>query len=236
MEAASGCRPVVVERLYASTAGSRHAWYGPQRLADAGFDLARLYRGALVTRGRDAAEDRDARVRALEGFADAAGKPALAVALAQARTGPVEGRTRALHVLGALARRSGSDPCASEPDGWFGMHFSSGDEREIRPLDATCHTQLSSGERTELVRALAPLAADHDPEIREQAARTLGEVAAAASEVTLTALLSDSFQPQGATICTSSGNDPNRCRPYWPVREAARSALDRIREIKRRSP
>ena len=233
-EAARGCRPTVSERLYASNAGYRHAWYGPQRLADAGFDLARLYRGALLTRGHDAAEDWDARVRALEGLADTAGKPAIAAAAAQAKAGPVASRTRALHVLAQLAGRSGSDPCTSRSGGWFGSHGMSSDDRTIRPLDATCLTKLSTTEQADLVRTLLTLATDRAPEIREHVASTLGEIAPANADTTLTTLLSDPFRLEGSTICSSTNGGPDRCRENWPVREAARSALDRIAELRKR--
>ena len=234
-ETARGCRPTVSERLYASNAGYRHAWYGPQRLADAGFDLARLYRGALLTRGHDAAEDWDTRVRALEGLADTAGKPAVAVALAQAKAGPVAIRIRALQVVAQLGQRSGSDPCASLAGGWFSLRHISSDERQIRSLDATCATKLSTAEQADLVRALVPLAADRAPEIREHVARTLGEIAPATAGATLTALLSDPFRLEGSTICSSTNSGPNRCRDNWPVREAAQNALDRIADLRQRS-
>lgn len=233
-ETARGCRPTVSERLYASSSGYRHAWYGPQRLADAGFDLARLYRGALLTRGHDAAEDWDTRVRALEGLADTAGKPALAAAVAQAKAGPLASRTRALQVVAQLAQRSGSDPCVPWPGGWFGSHHSSGDTRSIRSLDATCQTKLSSTEQADLVRALLSLATDRAPEIREHVASTLGEIAPANADAALTTLLSDPFRLEGSTICSSTNGGPDRCRENRPVREAARSALDRIAELRKR--
>jgi hypothetical protein len=263
VEGARGCRPIVAERLFASSKGWRHEWYGPKRLADAGFDLARLYRGALLTRGREAeavevraalaaipgslgtaalaryasrgAEEWDTRVRGLEGYADTAGKRAVPIALARARGGPAESRTRALGVLAELAAHTGSDPCTSSQYGWFHGHGSSGDDRAIRALNATCDTKFSSAELLDIVRAIAALSTDKDPTVREAVARALGRIAMAASVPTLTALLSDPWKIEGSTVCTSTGDGPERCRPNWPVREEARTALDGIAEVRRRS-
>jgi len=263
MEGARGCRPIVAERLYASSRGWRHEWYGPKRLADAGFDLARLYRGALLTRGRDAdpvelraalaaipgslgtaalaryasrgAEEWDARVRGFEGFADTAGKRAVPIAVARARAGPVESRTRALNVVAELAAHTGSDPCKPTRRGWSHRHHRSGDDRAIRALNATCDTKFSSAELADLARAITALSSDKDPKVREAVARALGQIAMAASVPTLNALLSDPFKLEGSTLCTTTGGGPERCRPNWPVREEARNALDRIAEVRRRS-
>ncbi len=56
-EKAGRCRSVVPERLLdLNEYGAPDGIYGPDRLAKAGFDVARLYRGALVTAYRDADE------------------------------------------------------------------------------------------------------------------------------------------------------------------------------------
>jgi hypothetical protein len=261
VEGSQGCRPVVAERLYASSRGRRNEWYGPKRLADAGFDLARLYRGALLTRGRDAepselrgalaaipgtfgaaalaryvsrgAEEWDARVRGLEGLADTAGKRAVPILIARAKTGPVASRTRALNALGELAAHTGSDPCKPGLRGWFHSHHGSRDEREIRALNATCDTRFSSAELADTARRISALSSDKDPSVREEVARALGQIASAASVPTLTALLSDPFKLEGSTVCSTTGNGPERCRPNWPVREQARTALDRIADVRK---
>jgi HEAT repeat protein len=87
----------------------------------------------------------------------------------------------------------------------------------------------------DIVRAIAALSTDKDPTVREAVARALGRIAMAASVPTLTALLSDPWKIEGSTVCTSTGDGPERCRPNWPVREEARTALDGIAEVRRRS-
>jgi hypothetical protein len=232
-EASHGCRPTVAFRLFATSDGDRHEWYGPKRLADAGFDLARLYRGALLTQGRQGAADWDERVRALEGYADTAGKLAIPIAIARAKAGPVEQRTRALRVLSELAASQGSDPCNPSWQGWFRGHWSSMDERPIRALNATCASKLNATDLAALVRTVASLAADKEWQVRYGVAHTLGEMGAVASIPTLKLLEADAFEMKGSTICTRTGDGPEKCHPNWPVREQARTALEQIASIRR---
>ena len=43
----------------------------------------------------------------------------------------------------------------------------------------------------------------------------------------------DAFKLEGSTICTTTGNGPERCPLNWPVREAAREALERIADVRK---
>jgi hypothetical protein len=209
-ERAGDCRPAVAERLldldgrwdrWSANLGSA-ASYGPARLAAAGFDLARLYRGALLTAGRDEApavvraalarapeplraaalarlerrgpEAWEARVFAIEGLADTAGRAGLDELVRRLPTLAPAQRRRALAAIGQAAERPGADPCDPDDLSIYGASLSNVWSRHVSPLGVDCATVLRLGDAAALARALTPWLADPDPDVREAAAVALG--------------------------------------------------------------
>lgn len=259
-ERSGDCRPALAERLL-DVDGVPDVWstptpnpldYGPARLADAGFDVARLYRGALLTAGRDAEPARvrealarapeplraaalarlarrgpeawDRRVYAIEGLADTAGRAALPVLVGMLPALEPAARRRALAAIGLLAERPGSDPCDPELGG-LSLRGGSVWEREIRSLGRDCATSLRVREAGPLAMSLTPWLKDHDPETREAAATALGRIGHRAALSALSALRRDPFQPENVQRC-----DAGECRRFYPVREAVQEAIASIRE------
>ncbi len=151
-DAGGSCNEVVAERLL-DWDGRDDSFFGPDRLAAAGFDLARIYRGAFLTRNRDlpaaelsaalgraplafaiAARDRlesngdeawDARIWSIEGLADTLGREGgFFLAAALPQLAPA-GRRRAIEAIGAAGMRVQIGPCEEGRLWGFGRHFSS---------------------------------------------------------------------------------------------------------------
>lgn len=257
------CRPAVAERLL-DIDGPRDLWptprpdaedYGPARLRLAGFDVPRLYRGALLTAGRElepaalqralerAPADRRAaalarlrargpeawarRVFAVEGLADASGRAALPQLQGLLAAATPELRARALAAIGELAARPSSDPCDPELAG-LSLSGSSGWERHVTPLGATCATSLRLHEAGSLAMSLVPWLEDHDPETRRAAAEALGRIGHRAALPALRARRGDRHAPEGTRVCVDG-----MCGSYYPVREAVAAAIASIRERSR---
>ncbi|MCY1069701.1 HEAT repeat domain-containing protein [Nannocystis sp. RBIL2] len=259
-ERAGDCRVAVAERLL-DVDGPRDMYpkpapdsmdYGPARLAAAGFDVARLYRGALLTAGRDAEpavlraalerapeplravalsrlerrgpEAWEARVHAIEGLADVTGRAALAE-LERRLPDLADGpRQRALAALGALADRPSWDPCDPDEAGIYFGSMSSQWSRHVTSLGGSCETVLRLHEAAPLARSLTAWLADENPETREAAAAALGRIGHRVALPALRARQSDRYAP-GGQHCDDAG-----CRPYFPVREAVREAIAAITE------
>jgi hypothetical protein len=222
---------VVAERLLALD-GAAAAWnkptYGPLELAEAGFDLARLYRGALLAVNREApleelqsafdaappdlgpaarrrldahgAEDWERRVWAVEGLADVAGRDALPTLFGLLDTGRTPVRVRALRALGAAAERPHGDPC--RPVG-FGFGEGGGAwEREVSPFGHDCETVITLAETDELAARLHPLLGDPEPDVRAAAATALGRIASPTSRARLQHLANhDPGAPDAGEVC-----------------------------------
>lgn len=227
--------------------------YGPARLAAAGFDLPRLLRGAVLTAGRDrepaelrAALERapaplrtaalarlarrgpeawERRVHAIEGLADIAGRAAIPVLSAMLPTSPPTERRRLLAALGALAERPIADPCDPDDHGFSGRGSSQW-ERPIGALGDRCDTSLRLPEAGRLALSLAPWLDDPDPETRQAAAEALGRIGHRAALPALRARRSDPYSPDDRRRC----DDDDRCRRYFPVRDAVAEAIQTIRE------
>lgn len=254
-ERSGDCKAAIAERLL-DVDGPLRSWsdlpeaadYGPARLARAGFDVPRLYRGALVTAGREqepkalrvalerapeplrraaltrlqarGAEAWERRVQAVEGLADLTGRAALPVLAALLPDAPAQLRPRVLRAIGALAARPNPDPC--DPDPGFGtMSGSSEWERHITPLGERCETSLRLHEAGPLALSLAPWLKDPVPETRTAAAAAIGEIGHRDGLRALRRVAGDGHRT--GTICQDSV-----CRPHYPVREAARAARERI--------
>ena len=247
------CRSVVPERLLELERKD----YGTSRLAAAGFDVPRLYRGALVTRNRDlkparlraileaaparlrgaalarldarGAEAWERRVFAVEGLADSAQRAALPLLTDLALKGAGAVRLRALKALGRLIRRPERDPCAPGLYGNMVSTWSSVWSRSIQPLGQSCKTHLSPPQSAGLARKLLPLLKAPQGAVRAAAARALGQLAHASARRPLEPLQKDPYQAPGVRICHNAGKGP--CTASYPVRKAAREALARIHKV-----
>jgi hypothetical protein len=238
-----GCRGVAAERLRAPGTEA----YGPQRLADAGFDLPRLYRGALLTRNRggdtnelvqalnaarpDLAtraiariqrrgpEAWEERVLALEGLADSAQRQALEPLQAVLPVLGEAAKLRALRAVGTLAwrHRAKASDCCRTC-----RYNVGGSGRSIRSLGRSCETQLDEAEARAVSRGIAPLLGDRSEDVRAATAEALGQVASAWSRRVLRPLARQPSNAAGGQ-CASGG-----CRTDHVLRETAREALGQI--------
>lgn len=248
----AGCRGIVVERLLD---GDDQYWgalaesspYGTTRLREAGFDLARLYRGALVTRHRDIPLDElkrvlsaapeplrtealrrlqargpeawEKRVLALEGLADVGQRDALDPLSALAIDSLGETQHRAVAALGVLAQRPRFDPCSKN----HVLGGRSGGTRPIRMLGDQCATVLSPQERDALATRLLPLLKSKDGWTREVTAKALGKLGSPLAAPRLRQLAKDPYTRGGYF-----SEDHTRTYPHYPVREAVAEALKQL--------
>ena len=249
-ERATGCRAALAERLFAVDLSPEA---GPARLERAGFDLARLYRGALLTTNRSERADIEralssapslaveaqsrlarlgneawaVRVRAIPGYADSAKKKAVDRLLGVAERGASADRVDAVNTIGRLVQDKGYDPCdKATTHGWG--ESSSGD-RQVISLTHRCEDSLDAAERKKLVSRLAALRGSPDPELRTAVAKALGRTGALAAKPLLGPMKSDVFDA-GGQVCTSRGSKPAVCTPNRPVKLAAEEALEAIDE------
>jgi hypothetical protein len=252
-ELARGCRAAAVERLFAIDRGAAR---GPERLARAGFDVPRLYAGALLTLGRDDATELEQalsalpsrsteavarlrrlgteawarRVRAIPGYADTAGGAALDRLLDLAEHGKKRDRLDAIAAIGQVAEDHGYDPCVPSDELWgLFERGSSSLDREIKSVMTTCETRIKARDIGAVVRRLAPLAADPDPEVREAVATALGYLGSPRARDTLKKLARDAFD-NGGTVCTREAGKADVCERNLPVARAAREALDALKQ------
>jgi hypothetical protein len=258
-EALEPCR-AVAERLLAVGSSAEDPRYGPAPLASNGFDLLRLYRGALVTLHRDlephtlvqvfseappgerelavarferrGAEAWAARVHALEGAADLDGRGTLPLLLDRIAHGPPDERGAALDIVARIAERPEPDPCYPDVRTWGVLRgLGSQWKRPIRSLGLRCETRLTVEEREALARALLPHADDPEVRFREQLAKTLGAVGAPLARPTLRQLQRDRVVT--GEYWTEVGAKRSKVRPLRSVSRAATEALERIREAER---
>jgi hypothetical protein len=254
------CEAAVAERLL-DIDGS--AWqpddpYGPKRLRDAGFDLARLLRGALLTRNRDAGEatvlkaiaelpatprlfaqmrirdkgveDWERRLEAARGVADTMQEAAIPLLLPVADESLPAGRQRAIAALGDLAERPQYDPCGGTLGGL--VEYTGDWIRPVRPIEERCEHGSTRATRERLAKAIRGYAGDRDVATREAVAVALGKLAVPVARRTLRRLLADP-EPSGQSCAASTSEGCQRWRPRYPVREAAREALDNVKEVER---
>ncbi|RKH11594.1 HEAT repeat domain-containing protein [Corallococcus sp. CA053C] len=250
----AGCLGVVAERLQDV---DNYFWgvfevpspYGPARLREAGFDLARLYRGALVTRHRDLPPEElkrvlsaapeplrtdalrrlqergpeawEKRVRALEGFADVGQRDALEPLLALALGSQGETQHRAVVALGTLTARPEKDPCAKNE--FLGGERYGSEKRYIHMLGEQCATALNPGERDAIATRLLPLLKSKDGWTREVTVKALGRLGSPLAVPRLRQLSRDPYTRGGYF-----SKDHTRTFPHYPVREAAAEALKQL--------
>jgi hypothetical protein len=254
-EQRGGCHAAIAERLLGIDDGTDDH-FGTARLARAGFDLARMYRGALVTRNRDGEravltaalsrspaalaapslerlrvrgpEDWERRLHAVEGLADAAQSAALPVLVGLLRESPPELRVRTLRAIGSLAADPGFDPCGSHGVG-EGQSLGSEWERPIRRLPNECGQSMTRAARRSPADQLLPFAGAADGPTRDATAQALGRVAATNAVPVLRALEQDPYGA-GYTVAVSPNGQLVHV-PVYPVREAARNALSNIARV-----
>jgi hypothetical protein len=99
-----------------------------------------------------------------------------------------------------------------------------------RTIDALIATDLGIPARNRLAREISVFASDRDMGTREAVALALGKIAAPSARPVLRRLLDDGERT--GTVCTKSSEETRaHCHPLYPVREAARRALDHMNEI-----
>ncbi len=240
-----GCAAIVADRLQAPPSGGlrRPTPYGTERLTAAGFDVLRLYRGALVTLFRGAVspevfaslpdegpgaqarwkakgvEDWASRLNAVEGYADEGQRAALPKLLELVASGSGE----ALRTLGKLAGREPEDPCLGREPVYYPERY-----RLVRPLGMKCATQLTPDEAAALARKLLPLAQSGEPNDRSTAIEVIGEIGSPAVTAELKALLDDPAQGREHCALDPETGSYTRCTRYYVVRSAAAAALEQI--------
>ncbi len=266
-EAAGQCRAVVAERLldinfdglHGSTLKPVNESYGLRRLAEAGFDVVRLYRGAVVTRNREldpetierilqaapaklrdaalarlkthGAEDWERRVYAAEGLADTGRDGAIpALTNVLASASPAL-RKRVIKALGQLTARRQIGPCPEDTLSGYGMGGSNIWSRRVHPLGTTCKDQLSDADAGKLARELHRYLGDDDAAVREVTAETLGKLASPTSVGPLKRRLNDPKVTHYTGECHSDFSNPE-CVPGYGVRDAARESIARIKQLK----
>jgi hypothetical protein len=257
-ENAGRCRGAVVSRLQLLSGDVLAELYGPKRLAQAGFDVPRLYRGALVTAYRDlpeeeltavfasapqrlrelaksryrerGPEDWERRVNAVEGWADFGRRNAIPQLIALSLSGSASVRRRAMKSLGELTKRPSSSLCKSKIGSSVMSQTVSVNlwKNEVRSLDA-CQEALSAEERDMLSRHLLPALEDADPYVRLQGTVALGLIGSSDSISFLMKMASDSFA--AGKKCSSGQGDKSGCETLYPVRDAANKSIDRIRRF-----
>jgi hypothetical protein len=255
-ERSEGCRAVVAERMLDIDGDFDDASpYGPARLVQAGFDLAKLYRGALLTRNRDldptavrdaierapatiraAAQARwtkrgpeawEARVRAVQGAADELGRAGVDLLLAHHEAFAAPVRARAITAIGSAAARTQVGPCE---DGWIHLRgFSIGGpwERSVHMFGKECATRLSDHDATALTKRLRAHLDAEEPDIRAAALYAIGEIAAPRS----LQLLRRRLARAEADLARCRAADPDDCHELDRVRDAAQSAIDNVVEV-----
>jgi hypothetical protein len=184
------CRAVVAERLLGIDEDHEAGIYGTARLRAAGFDVLRLYRGALVTRNREIApaelehvlaqtpaalerlrtrgpEDWSRRIHAVRGLAHVGQQAALPALLEIAASSAPSVAVESLQAIADLAEKPAHDPCA--PLAWGFGSYSNMWKRPIQPLHHACETHLRPPARTRLAASLRPFLRHADADVRQAA-------------------------------------------------------------------
>jgi hypothetical protein len=219
-EATHHCRSAVTARMLRlsvrETSGPGVAdLFGVTPLARAGFDVARLYRGALLTVNQGVPDEQvraavnrappavrppmqahlerwghpdwEFETRAVEGWADLRGRAAFPRLLELASSASLRVRLRTLKALAQLVRES--HECGVSCGGWRVVGTVGWSEAaSVRALDEHCAEALTETERGELTRALLPLASDASEELRAALTQVLGALGAPSARDTLVGL------------------------------------------------
>lgn len=253
-EALGRCELTIAERMMNWDGDEEASAYGPARLVDAGFDLARLYRGALLTRHRDlepsaleavlagapggladAAVERlrrrgpeawEARTWAVEGLAAEFGRPEIPTLLDLLPHADPRLAARIVRSVGELEERHQLGPC--DDTGWWGLRGSSSHwTRPVPAIAKGCATQLADRDADALALRVLPLL--HAPDLRLAAAtaETLGALAAPVAQAPMRRRAR-----QLARELERCGDD---CDDVRALDEHLRGALARHRELRERA-
>ena len=195
-ERAGQCRAVVAHRLLDwdgrydpgdEKKADFEPGYGPGRLARDGWDLTRMYRGALLTRNRT--EDNwEHRVRAAEGLADIGGRAALDELVALLPKADDALRERLLVAIGEMTERAWAGPCP-EDGGWISLGgYSNIWSRRVSRIGNSCKTRLTDDEAAAVAAAVLPYAKDKkgSDDVRHAAMKTIGQLAVPAQRKIVT--------------------------------------------------
>lgn len=215
-ERSLGCAPIVPERLMdwngadytEEQMGSKQRarqGYGTERLAAAGYDIERLYRGALLTRNRNtdlpqlraafltlprrdqqravARLDRrgpeawEARVHAIEGLVETLGRDAPKPVFALLPLVDSDTRQRAIVAVGELSARHVMGPCDPDDHSAWGAGGSNVWHRRVPAFGTSCALAYDDAEADTVAQALARYArSSREPEVRTAAIDALGNV------------------------------------------------------------
>ncbi len=206
-ERADRCNRVVAERLL-SIDGPLEEWslfdYGPDRLAKAGYDLPRIYRGAVLTRNREylsaepettienlqgsllssfrarfqkmGIEDWERRTFAAEGLIGTQKRPALIETIDLLSKLYPKSRSAVMIALGERAHRLTVGECKEDES----MGVGSGGMlwwRKVRSVGVSCPDRLSDKEADELAEKLIPFLDDPEPEVCKSTVQALEQIA-----------------------------------------------------------
>ncbi len=249
-EAQGQCRAVVVQRLLH---GDPKDAYGPHRLAEAGYDIERLYRGALVTRHRDrpldelaAAIERapaavreagivrlrdrgpeswESRLWTVERLAAMTGRAGMHEMLTMVEHADPELRARLVSAIGESGERGYLGTC--DPDRFsLTLRGRSGGPPSIRAFGEDCGTWLTDAEADAVAKQLLPYLRDDSTEVRAATARALGYLAAPSARAPL------------ARVADRAGKDHRRCEArdgdecwrFRDIRDNAQEALETMEQ------
>jgi hypothetical protein len=206
-ERAGRCNRIVAERLL-SIDGPVEEWnlfdYGPSRLQKAGFDLLRLYRGAVLTRNREylpldpdlvtnglqralrtrvrvrlrdmGREDWERRTFALEGLLDTLGRPALNEIIDLLPVLHPKSRAPIIAALGEFAYRITVGECKEE-EYLVSGNDSSAWRRKVRSQGSACPNRFRDNEADALAEKLAPYLDDKEEVVRRSTVTALKQIA-----------------------------------------------------------
>lgn len=249
------CRAAVAVRMLLQGAFDGADVYGTARLQRSGFDVERLYRGALVTVNHGAPqavvekaissanlangpamrarllsrgeEDWDTRTRALEGWAERVGERSLPelVRLAKDAVEPV--RLRAIQALGQLG--GGNEAANCDPSGCGDEHFSGSIVGGTWRREL--HALASSCDTALSQEKRASLAAAMAPLLKDPVWTVRSAAADALGEIgdaeSLEPLRGAAEDPAiDGMRCEAAGHPCNT--PIYPVRESVQAAIPRI--------
>lgn len=212
-----GCNAVVAERLIGIDSDGAVRELGPERLAAAGFDVERLYRGALPL------PEWERRIHAIEGLADVGRWSAVPTLLRLAGADDAWTARRAVEALGRLGARR-CYPCMG-----IGLSGIGGWRRGIASLEEGCEKPLSDAERSSLAGPLVRFATEGPIPVRQAAIEALGEIASPAVERDLEALVADPTVDPDACVLLAGPDGP--CSPVRAYGDKAKAALDRVRSV-----
>jgi hypothetical protein len=256
-EAAGRCRAVVPERLM-NWEGGVESVYGPARLRQAGFDLARLYRGALLTRHRDrdpavveaalrrapadlvepalqrlrerGPEAWEKRVVAIESIPAELGRAGVELLLPQIDLLDDTARARAVEAVGQAGARPFVGRC---PEGGWGIGFGGGNvwHRTVHAFGTTCALAYSDADAARIHRLLAPFALAPDLDLREATVSAIADLAPRTGRATLRRAAAKTARELARCRTRHPEADDYACGPLESLATTIDDSLTRLAEL-----